>query len=172
MARPPPGRGCAVMVAAWAVATALTMDRRRHASAEGPDAGHEFREVKWLGQVVIGTQSETLDPFPDRPRRGEHQYPGFGSARGQGPADVVAVHAGQVPVQHHHVIAVDRHMFQGRGAVQGHVDGHSLPAQPGRYRPRQHLVVLGDQNPQPGLGRRAGQRQIGPLPTISADVPS
>ena len=29
MARPPPGRGCAVMVAPWAVAMALTMDRPR-----------------------------------------------------------------------------------------------------------------------------------------------
>jgi len=117
------------------------------ASAQGPDAGDQLGEIKRLGQVIICAQPEALDPVPDRPRRGEHQHPGLGSVRGQGPADVVAVHAGQVAVQHHHVIAVDRQALQGRIAVQGYVDGHPLPAQPGRHRPGQHLVVLGHQNP-------------------------
>ena len=117
------------------------------APAQGPDAGHQLGEIKRLGQVVIGAQVEALDPFPDRPGRGEHQHPGRGPAVGQGAADVVAGHARQVAVEHHHVIAVDREVLQGRVAVQRHVDGHSLPAQPGRHRRGQDLVVLGHQNP-------------------------
>ena len=93
------------------------------------------------------SQVQALDPFPDRPCRGKHQHPASGSGRGKGTADIVAMHAGQVPVQHHHVIAADRQALQGCGAVQGHVDSHSLSAQPGRQRRGQDLVVLGYQNP-------------------------
>ena len=41
--------------------------------------------------------------------------------------------AARVPVEYHHVVPVGRHVLQGRRAVQGHVDGHPLPAQPGRF---------------------------------------
>ena len=147
--QPPPGadRDPAGRIQAQVIVLQAGRQRGGHTPAQNPDAGHQLREIKRLGQVIIGAQPEALDPFPDRPGRRQHQHPGLGSARGQGPADVVAGHAGQVPVQHHHVIAGDRQAFQGRGAIQGDVDGHPLPAQPGRHRAGQHLVVLGHQNP-------------------------
>jgi hypothetical protein len=116
------------------------------APAQGPDAGHQFGEIERLRQVIIGAQPEALDPVPNRPGRGQHQHPALGSARGKDPADVIAVRAGQVPVQHHHVIAVDRCVIEGCVAVQGHVDGHALAAQPGGHRPGQELVILGYQH--------------------------
>jgi hypothetical protein len=53
--------------------------------------------------------------------------------------------AARVPVEYHHVVPVDRHVLQGRPAVQGHVDGHPLPAQPGRPRRGQDLVFPASQ---------------------------
>jgi hypothetical protein len=102
--------------------------RRGRPSAQGPDTGHQLGEVEWLGQVVIGAQPETLDPFPDRPGRGEHQHLGLRPVSDEGPADIVAVYARQVSIQYQHVIAVHRQALQRSAAVQGHVDRHALPA--------------------------------------------
>ena len=145
--------------------------RRGGAPAQGPDAGHQLGEVKRLGQVVIGAKPEALDPVPDRSRRGEHQHPGCGSFGDKGPADIIAGYAGQVPVQHHHVVAGDRQVVQGRGAVQGHVDGHPLPAQPGRDRRGQDLVVLGHQNPHrlPAASRPAACQPPAPASQAAGD---
>jgi hypothetical protein len=59
--------------------TVFQSGRQRHggAPAKGPDAGDQLGEVKRLGQVVIGAKPEALDPFPDRPGRGQHQHPGL-----------------------------------------------------------------------------------------------
>jgi hypothetical protein len=125
------------------------------AAGQRLDAGHQLGEVERLGQVVIGAQAQALDPLGDRAGGGEHQDPARRPLPRQGPADVVAVHAGQVPVQHHHVVAVHREPVQGIVAVEGHVDGHPAAAQPGGHRPGQPVVVFGYQDshrrsPPPG----------------------
>ena len=62
------------------------------------------------------------------------------------PADLVAVHAGQVPVKHDHVVPGDGQVLERVVAVQGDVDRHPLPAQPGPDRPGEHLEILRDQH--------------------------
>jgi hypothetical protein len=80
------------------------------------------------------------------------------------------VGAGQVAVEHHHVVAVDPQPGQGVVAVEGDVDGHTFPAQPDGHGPGEHLVVFGDQDSHlsimtpkslharagPGQGRHTG----------------
>ena len=56
------------------------------------------------------------------------------------------VHAGQVPVEHHDVVAGRRQVLERVGAVEDHVDRHALAAQPGPDRAGQDLEVLDDQH--------------------------
>jgi hypothetical protein len=65
------------------------------------------------------------------------------------PAHVVAVRAGQVPVEDHHVVPGDCQMLQGGVAVADHVDRHPLAAQPGPDRAGQDLEVLHHQHAHP-----------------------
>ena len=73
---------------------------------------------------------------------------------GQLAADVVAVHLGQVAVEHHHVVGMHARLEQRGRAVGRDVDGHALAAQPagdGRSDPR---FVLGHQYAHASEGRR------------------
>lgn len=50
-------------------------------------------------------------------RTAEHEHPALAPSGGQGAADLVAVHARQVAVQHDHVVAVDSGTVQGGLAI-------------------------------------------------------
>ena len=76
--------------------------RSARPATERLDPGDHLGEVERLGEVIIGAQAETLDPVLDRTGRGEHQDPARRALGGQGAADLVAVGAGEVAVQHHH----------------------------------------------------------------------
>ena len=65
---------------------------------------------------------------------------------GQRAADVVAVHLGQVAVEHDDVVGVDARLVERGGAVGGDVDGHALAAQPARDGGGDAGLVLGDQD--------------------------
>ena len=70
-----------------------------------------------------------------------------GCSAASAPAHVVAVHAGQVAVEHHDVVAAwTRAVEERRGPVGRHVDRHALPAQPARDRGGDARLVLGDQD--------------------------
>ncbi|HTT89034.1 MAG TPA: hypothetical protein VMF65_05720 [Acidimicrobiales bacterium] len=106
----------------------------------------QLAELEGLGQVVVGTEPEPFDPVFDRSGGGEHQHPAGGPVCHQGPADVVSMGAGQVTVEDHDVVAVDRQMGDGVVAAEGNIDRHSLPAQPDGHCLGQHFVVFGYQH--------------------------
>ena len=54
--------------------------------------------------------------------------------------------AGEVAVQHHHVVAVGAETSEGVVAVERHVDDHPVAPQPGRDCPGQPLVVFSYQH--------------------------
>ena len=116
--------------------------RSARPATERLDPGDHLGEVERLGEVVVGAQSEPLDPVLDRTGRGEHQNPARRALGGQGTADLVAVGAGEVPVEDHDVVAAGAQAGQGVVAVQRHVDDHPVAAQPRRDGPGQPLVVL------------------------------
>jgi hypothetical protein len=113
------------------------------AAAERLDPGHEFGEGERLGQVIIGTQTEAVDPVTDRTRRGQHEHPGMAGTGGDLAADVVAMDPWQVAVEHHHVIGGPGQVIEGVLPVEGDVDGHALAAQSRRQGGRELGVVLG-----------------------------
>ena len=138
--------------------------RRRRAAAQRPDPGHQLGEVERLGQVVVGAQAEAVDPLLARCSAAVSISTRLAGVRGDDPpAHLVAVHAGQVPVEHHHVVPGDRQVLERVVAVEDHVDRHALAAQPGADRPGQDLEVFDDQHShaptmpgprwQPGVGR-------------------
>ena len=57
-------------------------------------------------------------------------------------ADLIAVHAGQVTVEHEHVVVGEREVGERVVAVERYVDGHALAAQPGGDRVGQLGVIL------------------------------
>ena len=103
---------------------------RRGAAAERLDPGHQLGEGERLGQVVVRADRESLDPVADRPRGGQHQHPAVAGPGGDLAADLVAGHAGQVPVQHHDVIRGPGEVVEGVLPVERDVDGHSRLPQP------------------------------------------
>ena len=132
------------------ITSATTQHRRRHRRgppAQRPDPGDQLLERERLGQVVVGAELQPLDPVGDGAARGQHEHPGQRPRGDQVGADLVAVHAGQVAVEHHHVVARHhRHLVPGR-AVVGDVDGQALPAQPARDRVGEAALVLDHQYP-------------------------
>ena len=62
-------------------------------------------------------------------------------------ADLIAVHAGQVAVEHQHVVVGERQVRERVVSVEGDVHGHALPAQAGGDRFRQLDVILDQQYP-------------------------
>jgi hypothetical protein len=65
------------------------------------------------------------------------------------------VHAGQVPVKHHHVIAGAVKTAKRLMPVPGEVHGHALTTQSGGDRRRKHIVILYDKHPHPYQHARA-----------------
>ena len=74
------------------------------------------------------------------------------------PAHVVAVRAGQVPVEHDHVVGVHPDPLQRGVAVVADVDGHGQPAQPLGDGVREELFVLHDQHPHAGQCASPGDK--------------
>ena len=113
---------------------------------KGPATDRVKERPSHAGQRPL-TEPEPLDPVLYRTGRGEHQHPALTSPGGQGAADLVAVGAGEIPVQHHHVVTAGPQASQGVVAVQRHVDDHPVAAQPRRHGPGQPLVIFCYQHP-------------------------
>ena len=121
--------------------------------------GHQLLEGERLGQVVVGAELQPLDPVGDRAARGEHQHPGQRAGRDQRRADLVAVHAGQVPVEHDDVVAGHVGHLVALQTVVGDVHRHALAPQPARDRVAEVPLVFHHQH--------AHRRP--PLPTPAGD---
>jgi len=78
---------------------------------------------------------------------GEREHPALAPSGDQGAADLVAVHAWQVAVQHDHVVAVDRGAVQGGLAIPRHIGGYALAAQHAGNRLGQLLMIFDEQYP-------------------------
>ena len=75
---------------------------------------------------------------------------------GERAADLIAVDARQVAVEHDHVVGVDGGVRECVGAVEGEVDGHPLVSQPVCDRACQAPVVFDDEYAHWGTACRAG----------------
>ena len=64
------------------------------------------------------------------------------------------MHAGEVAVQHDHVVGVEVELGSAGESVVGDVDGHALVAQALGDQVRELRLVLDDQDPHAGTGAR------------------
>jgi hypothetical protein len=99
------------------------------APGERADAQDQLGEVEGLGQVVVGAQDQAADPVGGLAGRGEHQDHRPAVPLGDHPAQVVAVDAGQVAVEHDDVVGGEVELGRGGQAVVRDVDGHPAVAQ-------------------------------------------
>ena len=99
------------------------------AAGQGVHPGHELVEREGLGQVVVRPQAEALDAVLDRAGRGQHQDAAERALSDELPADLVAVHRGQVAIEHDHVVRGRPRLLQRLGAVAGHVHREPAPRQ-------------------------------------------
>jgi hypothetical protein len=113
---------------------------------QGVHPGGEFYERERLGQVVVGADGQPGDPLPHRGGGGEHQHTAVRARVDQRPADVVAVHHRQVPVEHDHVVLVHAEAFERGVPVIDDVDGERLAPQPLGHGVREEPLVLHDQD--------------------------
>jgi hypothetical protein len=124
--------------------------RRGGTARQGADPGDQFGEGERLGQVVVGAETQPVDPVLDRAGRGQHQHPGLGASVRKLPADVVTADAWQVAVENHHVVPGGSQPINGSVAIQYDVHGHPLATQPGADRASQYFEVLDHQNSHRG----------------------
>ena len=80
---------------------------------------------------------------------GQHQDAGLGPLAADRAADVVAVDARQVAIEHEHVVAHDPGLGQRLLPVGGEVDGDPVAPQAAGDRVGQAQLVLGDQHTHP-----------------------
>jgi hypothetical protein len=92
----------------------------RLASANPRD---QLVERKRLAEIVIGAELQPVDPIIDVRGRGEHQDAARRAVAHEPSADLVAVHARQVAIEHDHVVVDARRALDRRRAVVDHVDG-------------------------------------------------
>ena len=126
-------------------------------------ARHQLGELERLAQIVVGAQLEPLHAIAEGRRRGQHKHPRGCVVIHQLAADLVAVHARQVAVEHDHVIRVDGHVHQRVRAVQRDIDRHALAAKSLGDRLGQPGLVLHDQHSHRTKGSRIeGHSQVTP----------
>ena len=91
--------------------------------------GDQLGKGKGLGQVVIGTEPETVDPLRNGGGRREHQDTRLGLRLHQRRTDRVTRKAGDIAVEYEHVIVVDARPFEAGLAVIGDIDRHRMEPQ-------------------------------------------
>ncbi|MNW61179.1 hypothetical protein D3C74_392180 [compost metagenome] len=119
---------------------------REAAPVEGAEPGDELGELERLGQIVVGAEAEPVHTVVEGARCCEHQHRGPGRVGRQAPADLVPVHAGDVPVEQYHVVVVQVDGEERRVAVRGHVGRDRLHGQTCPDGVGQVLLVLHDQH--------------------------
>ena len=106
------------------------VEYRRHRRPVCPPAERvhsrdQLGERERLGQVVVGAETEAVDPVADARRGRQHDHPSGAARRDDLPAHVVAVHHRQVAVQDHDVVRVPLHAAL---CETGHlIAGHGVP---------------------------------------------
>jgi len=99
------------------------------AAEEGAEAGEEFAEFEWLGEVIVGAGIETFDAVVDAVFRGEHKNWRALAACADGFADGETVQAGDHDVEDDQIVIVDFGLVDGVVSVLHSVDGVGLFAQ-------------------------------------------
>ena len=125
-------------------------DRRARlavAPGEGVDARHQLGEAERLGQIVVGAEREPLHDVVEAARGSEHEDLRVRALVVEDTADLVAMRAGQVAVEHDDVVRVHARVEQRAVAVAGDVYGHALPAEPAGDRIGDAPLVLCHQHP-------------------------
>ena len=122
-------------------------DRGLGPSCQRTDPRNQNREVEWLWQIVIRAEAEPVHQVVDHRRGGEHQHPAATLAVHELGAELIAVHARQVAIEHDHVVLVDRGARETGRAVESDVHGHARLAQAERDRLGHLLVVLDHKHP-------------------------
>ena len=112
------------------------------AAGERSDARDEFAEVERLGEVVVGTESQSFNSVLDGVGGGQHQHATLGPLGHECPADLIAMQLGQVAVEHDHVVGDQPRACQRFAARVGDVDGDPFTAQTARDRVGQELVIF------------------------------
>lgn len=117
-----------------------------------------------LGQVVVGTRIERLDPFAHIVARSQHQHRHRQVGLAQAAADLNPAEVGQGPVEQHQVPGLAADQGQGLLAAAGLVAAVPLKRELAAQKAAQLGIVVDDQHPLAvGLLRHGVRlsRQIG-----------
>ena len=117
------------------------------AAIERADTRHEHWKVEGLGQVVVGAELQSVDEIVHGPGGCEHEHAGPAIRLHHAAADLVAVHARQVAVEHDHVVVGLECTRQTRRAVEGDIDSHVRSPEPHPDRLSQLGIVFDHQHP-------------------------
>jgi hypothetical protein len=121
-------------------------------AGDRPDPGQELHAIEGLGQEVVGSHLQALDPrlAVIQSRQQDDGHLGQHGILAQGAADLVAVHARQQDVQQHEIRQGLARRLQGRGAIVAERDRMAFrqehPAQQSAGDP----VVVDDEDVVPG----------------------
>ena len=126
------------------------MRRRVRTPSQRADARAQLPEVEGLGEVVVRPEVEPLDAIVHGGGGGQHQDAAIALRGDQLAADIVAVEAGKVAVEHDDVVGVDRRLLQRGSAVESDIDGEPVAAQAPRDRVREVALVLHQQHAHRG----------------------
>ncbi len=142
--------------------------RRARAPRQRPDPSDQLSEVEGLGQVVVGADAEAFHPVLERSGGGQHQHAARAPVGDHGSADLISVHAREVPIEHDDVVVGEGNPAERLAAVESDVDGDPLAAQDGRHGLGEPRMILDHQHPHRSLLRQAisllGQSRAGRAP--------
>ena len=130
--------------------------RKRDATQQGADTGFEFCHRKRFGQVVVGSEVETVHPVLYRIARRKHQHVGCGVTKAKTAKNFEAVDIGQPDVEHDQVVGRCAQRPVRLHTCLGHIDGVSGAGQDACQPLREQRVVFDNENAHCLLLSRGG----------------
>jgi hypothetical protein len=120
--------------------------QRGVAAVKSADAGQQYREGEWLGEIVVGTGIETLHNVGHGIERGEHQDRSILAVPTEPPGNLEPVHSGKHDVEKEQIEGAALSQLQGGAAIGRQADGVTFLFESSPEDLRDIFFVFNDEN--------------------------
>jgi len=116
------------------------------AAVKSADAGQQYCEGEWLGEIVVGPCIETLDDVGHGVARGKHQDRSVPTVPTEPPGNLEPVHPRKHDVEKEQIEGAALSQLQGRAAIGRQADGVTFLFESAPEDLRDIFFIFNDEN--------------------------